>query len=249
MEFLLTQNAYSIFEGQNGITSWTDFHKFAPASPRLIIVLRSSLLPSGIPGDDSGRLALLQAFHSSNPNVGKSILEDLPVAKAMNNYSQTVDGRLVLLPTKVRPENHKYRFKFFPISTAHAQKINTIMLEEAIQTAATVYRNPHSLRRALEAYFVDPAFKHVMDFPPEHYELAHRFVAMRIAGAATIAREVDTRGRVPYLQNLEKIARQLGSVTEVKYQTHDLTNMRQASNEDPVFIRRCIKLGELPEIR
>lgn len=56
-EFLLTQNAYSIFEGPsttryNVITQkadanfYTEYHNFAPISPRLIIILRSHLLQS-----------------------------------------------------------------------------------------------------------------------------------------------------------------------------------------------------------
>lgn len=243
-EFLLTQNAYSIFEGQNNALSWTDFHNFAPVSPRLIIVLRSCLLPSNIPEDDSDILAIRQSFQVAHPNVGKSILEDLPIAKAMNNYTRIVDGKLERLPTKIRPENHKFRFQFFPISTAHAQKINTIMLEEAIETAAVVYKNPQALRRALDAYFEDPGFKHLINLPPEHYELGRRFVDMRVPGAETVAKWSDTCGRVPYLKDLEKIARQLGSLKEAKYNTHDLLNMKRASNESSLFQRCCTKLGE-----
>ena len=189
---------------------------FAPVSPRLIIVLRSGLLPSGIPEDEFARLSLLQSFQSLYPNVSKSVLEDLPVAKAMNNYTQIVAGKLVPLPTKILPENHKFRFKFFPILMAHTQKINTIMLEEAIETAAVVYKNPQSLRRALEAYFEDSGFEHVIHLP----ELGRRFVEVRIPGAEAIAKWADTRGQVPYLKNLEKIARQLTGLlyrSEIQY--------------------------------
>lgn len=61
-EFLLTQNAYSIFEGPGSVLLnplsgkiepiiYTEYHNFVPVSPRLIIILRSHLLSS--PGQES----------------------------------------------------------------------------------------------------------------------------------------------------------------------------------------------------
>jgi hypothetical protein len=60
-EFLLTENAYGIHEGpvssridpKSGgfiATAYTEFHKFAVISPKLIMVLRSFVLP--IPEED-----------------------------------------------------------------------------------------------------------------------------------------------------------------------------------------------------
>lgn len=56
-EFLLTENCYNVHEGPNStvlnlesgehkVTSWSSYHEFAPITPRLILVLRWSLLPN-----------------------------------------------------------------------------------------------------------------------------------------------------------------------------------------------------------
>ena len=59
-EFIITENAFNNHEGPDGFfkkpatsdstqSFHTEFHMFAPISPKLMIVLRSSLLPS--PGE------------------------------------------------------------------------------------------------------------------------------------------------------------------------------------------------------
>ncbi|RAH68347.1 DUF4238 domain-containing protein [Aspergillus aculeatinus CBS 121060] len=78
-EFLLTENAFGIFEGpcsttvdpQSGlreVSVYTEFHTFAPLAPRLAIILRSHLLP--FPGDQglaqSLRASLVEAQRAAH---------------------------------------------------------------------------------------------------------------------------------------------------------------------------------------
>ena len=110
-EFLLSQNAYSVYEGattesrdpfSNKITSeaYTEFHVFAPIAPRLMIVLRSMILP--VPSEDSDsaikeeREMWYKASVSrhAHPTRAGAVLKDLPIDKARNSYSKVVDGNL-----------------------------------------------------------------------------------------------------------------------------------------------------------
>lgn len=248
-EFLLTQNAYSIYEGCTSERAWTDSHNFAPVSPKLIIVLRSLLLPNGFDEDEPERLELLEIAKSMHPNPEKvrSILVDLPVTKALNNYSKIVDQKYVLLPTKIRPENHRFCFKFFPISTAHAQKINSIMLEEALGTSALVYKTSLSLRRAVEAYFEDTDFKTMIKVPPFMESLLSSFATMHLPGQGVHYKWTDTHG-IPYLNTLKQVARQLGSASVAKYTILDPNSPKNDFSNNDDFTKRYIRLGKLPTI-
>jgi hypothetical protein len=111
-EFVLTDNCYHVFEGPNriqtnvktgesGELAWTSFHEFAPISPKLMIVLRSFLLPStqedvtpaaGHARGTAWSMAVDGIFGSDT----NSMLADLPVSKPRNNYTYLVNGTLQL---------------------------------------------------------------------------------------------------------------------------------------------------------
>ena len=221
-EFLLTQNSYSVFEGPNSPNgAWTDFHVFAPVSPRLLMVTRSCLLPSGIDGEngEEERLAMLEHCKSMHFDLSSadSCLEDLPVAKARTNYTKMLDGKLVPLPTKISREKHVFFFKFFTINATHVQKINQIFLEEALGTTKLVYKSSIGLRLALEYYLLseDLGFKQVIrkldaDLP-DHVP--------RFNGEALDTRREENR--LPYLRILEDTAKILGSTVSAKYTVID----------------------------
>ena len=221
-EFILTQNSYSVFEGPNSPSgAWTDYHVFAPVSPRLLMVTRSCLLPSGIDGEEGeeGRLAMLEqckSMHYDMPSAD-SCLEDLPIAKARNNYTRMLDGKLVPVPTKIAREKHVFFFKFFAIKAIHLQKINQIFLEEALGTTKLVYKSSKGLRLALEYYLAseDPGFKQI--FRKLHADLPDH--VPRFSGEALDTRREENR--LPYLRILENIAKTLGSMTTAKYTTID----------------------------
>lgn len=50
------------------------------------------------------------------------------------------------------PDKHIFYFKFFAIRSKHVQRINTVLLEEAIKTETLAYKSRTGLLRALEAY-------------------------------------------------------------------------------------------------
>lgn len=121
-EFLLTQNSYSVFEGPSSAGIWTDYHRFAPVSPKIMIVLRSCLLPSaGVgEGDDAKQMLLdwMKSMHI-DPYTAGSFLEDIQITRARNNYSRVVNGRVELLPTRMSRDKHIYYFPFFPLDHDH----------------------------------------------------------------------------------------------------------------------------------
>lgn len=245
-EFILTQNAYSIFEGPNDPGAWTDYHVFAPISPQLLLVTRNALLPNGLDEDEEQRLILLEKMKSMhmNPSAAVSSLEDLPVAKARNNYSQVVDGRSVLLPTKIARHRHVFYFPFFKISTAHVQKINMIMLEEAAGTMAIIYKSPEALRRSLEHYLADdtPGFTVVYrDLP----EVPHGFgLIFKRSHEIMMSRSPSTRE--PYLHLLEMFAKELGSHVAVRMDVKNTRGDPDLGNKVLNHVELYSKLGIIP---
>lgn len=123
-EFVLTQNAYGIFEGPCDHRSWTDWHTFAPVNHRLVIISRSQYL-GGIPNIPS-RLA--KAFAEVQRNVVKAVtslyedsaeahswLADLPVSRPIPSYMtlrSSPDNDL--LSHKLAPED-TFTFRFFAL--------------------------------------------------------------------------------------------------------------------------------------
>ena len=144
-----------------------------------------------------------------NPDSAGSCLEDLPIAKARNNYSKVVNGKTELLPTKLSRDKHIFYFRFFPLETRQVQKINAILLEEAPGTIALVYKSPESLRRALEFYLAydSKGFKHVYRLAPTNLNDPQK--ALDALGMLP-GKWLEDKG-LPYLQLLESIAQTLGS--------------------------------------
>ena len=221
-EFLLTQNAYSVFEGPHTPGNWTDWHRFAPVSPKVMIVLRSNLLPcAGIEeGGDMKRIleGVVRSMHL-DPYTAGSWLEDLPISRARNNYSQVVDGRLQSVPTEMSRDKDAFYFPFFPLSHEHVQRINMLCLEEAADTIAIVYKSPETLRTALEFYLTDktPGFKQICRERPNDPKYVR--IQLHQDGRRSHSRTEDTY--LHYLKLLHKFARDLGSTVELAYNTVD----------------------------
>jgi hypothetical protein len=211
-EFLLTENAYSVHEGPNSVLihpdtgestlgCYTEFHVFSVISPKLIMVLRSFLLP--IPEEDSDEeikrqretMLHLNIIKHVDPLHVRSILEDLPVAKARNSYARLMDGRTVLLDGENGSprSDHKFCFRFFPISTKHVNKINGIMLEHSDNSATVVFKSRLATRKTLDYYLSMPCggFKMVGNAPNDP--------------------------KLAYLKKLEQAVKQLGSDTTAVY--------------------------------
>ncbi|GAP84655.1 hypothetical protein SAMD00023353_1101920 [Rosellinia necatrix] len=172
-EFILTGNSYNVFEGPNTYTlnpltgkheesGWTNFHEFAPLSPKLMIVLRSSLLP--VPEEDSDpeikawrdarRKEAVDDWYGTSQ---QSRLADLPISKARNSYSQVVNGQIHFNPGEDGRQlrSHKFCFSFFPVGTGHVNMINHIFFENAHRCANIVFGSKDSFTKTLEAYMTD----------------------------------------------------------------------------------------------
>lgn len=199
-EFLLTQNAYCIFEGPstsriNPITrkvesNYTEYHNFAPLSPKLIIVLRSHLLPSQ--GQDSDGLRELRkqfaVFTQSqhlHPDKAGSILQDLPIQPCRTIYSAPDITSATSLRASFR-ETDRFQFQCFTLPSRHTTLINNLFLEEAHATSSIVYHSRASLKANIENYF-----------------------KVDIDGMKAILDPLEKRHL--YLTTLEKICRDLGS--------------------------------------
>lgn len=174
-EFIITDNSYHVAEGPHcvlvnpstGNSSqgiWASFHEFAPIAPGIMIVLRSSSLPSPLEDANPDVKAVrdyvwsrvVEPFQSGT----RSMLADLPIEKARNNYSEVVQGRVQLVHGEDGKEklDHKFFFRFFRIGTDHVNKINGIFLDNAIGCNNVVFSCTAKFRRTLEWYLtVDPA--------------------------------------------------------------------------------------------
>lgn len=178
-EFLLGENSYTVWEGISSFrvdmkageeigSSWVDFHDFAPVSPKVMIVLRSFLLP--LPEEDADPKfrklkdqwwadAVDRPFGAGR----RSELADLPIAKARNNYTELIDGQLrPLEPQAPRSKHDKFLFKFFHINRDHVNKINSFLLDNA--HSSIVFASPAIFTRTLEWYMADTsqAWKNVV---------------------------------------------------------------------------------------
>ncbi|XXH01737.1 hypothetical protein Hte_008098 [Hypoxylon texense] len=173
-EFILTDNSYGIFEGPNTFAKdpktgdvieagWTNFHEFAPLSPKLMIILRSSLLPN--PEEDGSERIRKERESQRKEAVDdwygtdhKSSLADLPITKPRNNYSQVVNGRVELLPGsdgRLR-KNDKFCFRFFPTSTEHVNRINLFLFDNAQRCRNIVFGTLDAFKKTLEWYMSTP---------------------------------------------------------------------------------------------
>ncbi|KAL9084264.1 MAG: hypothetical protein Q9159_005309 [Coniocarpon cinnabarinum] len=155
LEFVLTENAFSIFEGPDSAHAWTDYHLFSPVSPKLLILSRSILLGTGYE-EDTERLQTMRRLttipHFDPEKAYKSVFDSLPVHQANNNYSRIIDGKRVPLPTRIREEKHEFYLPFFKISDRNVGYVNSIFLENAYLTRTIIYREPRALQSALDFY-------------------------------------------------------------------------------------------------
>ncbi|KAF4637188.1 hypothetical protein G7Y89_g890 [Cudoniella acicularis] len=138
-EFLLTENAYSIYEGATS-------HRINPAN---------------VPEEDFDAIGEeeRQAFFDAAvaphdcPEQAGFFLRDLPITKALNSYSKIVDGRLVLINGGPTGINDRFGFRFFSIPEEYVNKINSIMLDQSYRITLIVFNNKAAAYKALENYF------------------------------------------------------------------------------------------------
>jgi hypothetical protein len=239
-EFILTQNVYGIFEGPNSYGSWTDWHKFSPISPKLLIVLRNIYLQ---PSKSDPRFDLFKDYFEKiaeascsmhpDPAAARSLLADIPVERPQPSYStvrffRNAEADILKGRTSAKDT---FDFKLFSLSSKHVQLINSVFLENAPGNLTIVFRERTALRRGLEFYLEleRPGFKtvgtiNISDFhegPSDGFPVYH--------------------DRQTYLTGLEKVVRSLGSAVRAKY--NEPTTAMPVAPFSPKFEERYRKLG------
>ncbi|KAF2204152.1 hypothetical protein GQ43DRAFT_438222 [Delitschia confertaspora ATCC 74209] len=235
-EFLLTENVFSIHEGpvstfidrrtgEETQGAYTEFHVMSVISPRLMLLLRSNFLPQ--PMEDMNedirqmRELLLEAQMSvhNDPENAKSLLEDLPVDKARNNYTRVEQGRLLPAsnqrPDRVPLSSDMFCFIFYQLSTQHTQLLNAVMLSQAHNISTIVYHSKTALRIALEFY---------LDMPTNLYG---------IYSMKTISDRPDDP-MLALFKKLEAIARSLGSEVKARYHIDPLGDENEELDNETV---------------
>lgn len=174
-EFLLTENAFGIFEGPSSckvdvltgethLGHWTEWHNFAPVSASLLIVLRSKFLPGGVvkPLQEKRSQMYERMLSLHNDEVqAQSILQDLPIEQCKVRYSNGDH----LSGFGVATSTDEYTFRCFTLESRYVDVINGLFLEEAHKTAAVTYRSGHAAAKAIRAYLETerPGFKFTLN--------------------------------------------------------------------------------------
>jgi hypothetical protein len=250
-EFVLTENAYGIFEGPASHLGWTDWHTFAPVNHRLVIVLRNGFL-GGIPNIPSNLanavakaqrtavLSLTSVFE--DPTAAHSWLENLPVNRPATSYPTLRSFSDGSPPSFKHSPEDVFSFQFFHLPSIFVQRINSLFLEGAILTNAIVYKSSSALRKALESYLgmEEQGFKIAIEKPQgERHEIwraDHNGVKKM-----GVTPEYELQA---YLGMLERIARSLGSDCTAKFTPRTPRSIMIMPPLPPTFITRYQKLGK-----
>ncbi|KAI5819136.1 hypothetical protein BZA77DRAFT_178037 [Pyronema omphalodes] len=156
-EFVITDNGFGIHEGPTFVKldkstgmesdgSYTEYHKLAPLSPKLMLVLRSNYLRKG----SERELRKLRM----RPEVGKSksLFEDLPIEAATPSYANNT----ALVGKFEAKDEHTFAFKIQPISRHHVDLLNGLLLHEA--RGSITWRSDSAMRRTLDIFLKSPKF-------------------------------------------------------------------------------------------
>ncbi|KAL7942497.1 hypothetical protein V8C42DRAFT_331170 [Trichoderma barbatum] len=172
-DFVLTDNCCNVTEGRTpdyfdvSANQHIDlnpcFHKFAPISPKLMIVLRSNLLPEPLedlhPAAQIWQHIQKQMWIDTRYGDGtKSILEDIPIRKAKSIFVEEVNG--VLVPRSgwnQKPGKHdKYCFTIFKIPTRHVRIINGLLIDYAFRGSTIIFFRKKVFLDLMEWFLSEP---------------------------------------------------------------------------------------------
>ncbi|CUS10991.1 unnamed protein product [Tuber aestivum] len=164
-EFIITDNGFGIFEGpvvydvfdlkgtgadgsrpQLKDPTYTEYHKLAPLTPRLILVLRSNFLRDGPLWQK--RLKFFRDLKTWPES--DSLLQGLPIKPPKTHY--WLPGRTKAVHTL----EDEFFFEIHKANTKEVHIINTVMLQEA--TRAITWVSDESLVRSLKAFLGNPRF-------------------------------------------------------------------------------------------
>ncbi|KAH7110059.1 hypothetical protein B0J11DRAFT_474111, partial [Dendryphion nanum] len=171
-EFILTDNAFSVYEGPVSYsvdretgrkieTCYTEFHVLNVVSPRLILLLRSTLLPEKNQDANSEvqkmRKLLLDvhmSLHSDPDSAIQSELSELPVLYPGNSYLKLVNGRTILRSSQDESpsKTDAFAYTIFQLPTKQTQLLNSVILDQASMACNIVFRTKKYLHKALAYY-------------------------------------------------------------------------------------------------
>lgn len=164
-EFVLTENSYNVWDGPTNF--YPRLHYFAPISPRLILVLRSNLLPES---DEDAHLdiktwqdfARWREYELLRSSLRTSILEHLPVARPAPYYVKLPGGRAVPPnfwsrdPYELLDPNDQFHFSISRIPTHYTQIINCFLLTHAFHGSRIIFNRKDVLLNLMEWFLTEP---------------------------------------------------------------------------------------------
>ncbi|KAF3076499.1 hypothetical protein CFAM422_001491 [Trichoderma lentiforme] len=167
-EFILTDNCCNVTEGKiaayhieammNHVDLAPCFHRFAPISPKLMIVLRYNLLPDSI--DSENPVATVRQTHNETGfgNGNESILENLPIRKAMITPMEEVNGQLVprIGSSQKLCECDNFYFTIFKIPTQHVRIINGLLIDLAFHGSRIIFFRKKAFLNLIAWFLAEP---------------------------------------------------------------------------------------------
>ncbi|KAK4085150.1 uncharacterized protein Triagg1_140 [Trichoderma aggressivum f. europaeum] len=151
-EFILTDNCCNVTEGtiptylMENMISHLDlapcFHRFAPVSPKLMIVLRYNHLPEQFCVADPVATVQRQTQQQTGSGDGtKSMLEGLPIRKAKITPMEEVNGQLVprIGTNQKLYECDNFYFTIFKIPAQHVRIINRLLIDLAFHGSRIIF--------------------------------------------------------------------------------------------------------------
>ncbi|KAK4070608.1 hypothetical protein Trihar35433_5075 [Trichoderma harzianum] len=168
-EFILTDNCCNVTEGKiaayhieammNHVDLAPCFHRFAPISPKLMIVLRYNLLPESIDSENPVATVRQQTQNETGFDTGnESILENLPIRKAMITPMEEVNGQLVprIGKDKKLCECDNFYFTIFKISAEHVRTINSLLIDLAFHGSKIIFFRKKAFLNLIAWYLAEP---------------------------------------------------------------------------------------------
>ncbi|KAL7960412.1 hypothetical protein V8C34DRAFT_277086 [Trichoderma compactum] len=171
-EFVLTDNCCNVTEGtlpaylMENMISHLDlapcFHRFAPISPKLMIVLRYNHLPEQFCVADPVATVQRQTQTQTHAGTGfgngtKSMLEGLPIRKAKITPMEEVNGELVpRIGNQKLYECDNFYFTIFKIPAHHVRIINRLLIDLAFHGSRIIFFRKKAFMDLMTWFLAEP---------------------------------------------------------------------------------------------
>ncbi|KAI5792565.1 hypothetical protein DFH27DRAFT_485537, partial [Peziza echinospora] len=163
-EFILSESAFGIHEGptegpgasgETGGGEFIEYHKLAPLSPRLLLVLRSNFLRKGNEGVYDQLRQMTEKLTSS---AGKKLMATPSVFAGLELEPATPSYGLNLPVHRFKPKDDDlFAFKIQKINSKYLHLFNTIILAEA--KVSLTWKTDKAMKNTLKEYLDNEDFK------------------------------------------------------------------------------------------